>query len=90
MVQKTVTVQNVNGIHCRPSTHIYKEAVKYTSTLKAVSPSGGIANLKSMIEIITLALHCGDDVTVEAEGPDEAEALEAMCRSFQAIYDYQE
>ena len=88
MVQKTVTVKNVNGIHCRPSTHIYKEAVKFSSDLRAVSPSGAGASLKSMLEIITLALHCGDDVTVQADGADENEALEAMCSSFEAIYDY--
>ena len=87
MLQKKVEVVNVNGIHCRPSTHIYKKAVKYSSDLRAEG-NGGSANLKSMIEIITLALHCGDSVTISASGADEAEALQAMCESFVAVYDY--
>ena len=90
MVSKTVTVKNINGIQCRPSTHIYKEAVKYSSTLTSTAPAGNKAGLKSMIEIITLALRCGDEVIIEAHGPDEAEALEALCRCFEAEYDYPE
>lgn len=88
MVERTVTVQNINGIHCRPSTHIFKEAVKYSSSLTAYTTKGSKANLKSMIQIISLALHKGDSVTVEADGVDETEALNAMARVFQAIYDY--
>ena len=87
MVQNTVTVQNVNGIHCRPSTHIYKAAVKFSSILRGEGKDGA-ANLKSMIEIITLALHCGDDVTISADGDDEIEALKTMSAAFVAIYDY--
>lgn len=87
MPQKTVKVVNVNGIHCRPSSAIVKTAFKFKSVLKAESASG-TANLKSMIEIITLALHCGDDVTISAEGEDETEALEALVEAFVTHYDY--
>ena len=89
MVQKRVTVQNINGIHCRPSTHIYKAAVKFTADLKGEGKDGS-ANLKSMIEIITLALHCGEDVTISADGIDEVEALNAMVEAFVTHYDYAE
>jgi phosphocarrier protein HPr len=87
MVQKKVTVQNINGIHCRPSTHIYKAAVKFESDLQGEGADGS-ANLKSMIEIITLALHCGDDVMVSADGADEVEALAALTEAFVTHYDY--
>ena len=89
MVQKSVIVKNMNGIHCRPSTHIYKAAVKFSSVLKAEGASGS-ANLKSMIEIITLALHCGDSVSITAEGDDEEGALVALCAAFEEHYDYPE
>ncbi len=87
MQQKTVKVVNINGIHCRPSSAIVKAAFKFKSDLKAESASGS-ANLKSMIEIITLALHCGDDVTITAEGEDENEAIEALVEAFITHYDY--
>ena len=87
MQQKTVTVVNINGIHCRPSSAIVKVAMQFKSDLKAECASGN-ANLKSMIEIITLALHSGDEVTLSADGVDEGDALEAVCKAFVTHYDY--
>ena len=87
MQQNTVTVVNINGIHCRPSSAIVKEAMQYKSDLRAECASGS-ANLKSMIEIITLALHAGDEVTIVAEGEDEVAALEAVSEAFITHYDY--
>lgn len=87
MQQNIVTVVNINGIHCRPSSAIVKVAMKFTSSLKVESESGS-ANLKSMIEIITLAIHCGDSVTLTAEGDDELEAIGAISDAFTTHYDY--
>ena len=87
MQKKTVTVQNINGIHCRPSSAIVRAAMPFKSELRAECASGN-ANLKSMIEIITLALTQGADVTIITEGEDEVAALEMMCEKFTEIYDY--
>ena len=90
MLQKTVTVVNMNGIHCRPSSVIVKEAFKYSSTLGAESAIGAKANLKSMIEFITMALHKDAEVTISADGDDEAEALEKMAELFTTHFDFPE
>lgn len=87
MQQNTVTVVNINGIHCRPSSAIVRVAMKYGSSLRVESDNGS-ANLKSMIEIITLAIHCGDSVNLTAEGDDEVEAIEAISDAFTTHYDY--
>lgn len=87
MQERTVIVKNINGIHCRPSSAIVRVAMSFKSSITAKG-SGGAANVKSMIELITLALHCGDVVTVIAEGDDELEAVEAVATAFAAIYDY--
>ena len=87
MQERTITVKNVNGIHCRPSSAIVRVAMPFKSVMTAKG-SGGSANIKSMIEIITLALHCGDDVTVTADGEDEVAAIEAIATAFETIYDY--
>ena len=87
MQEKTVTVKNINGIHCRPSSAIVKVAMGFKSTMTAKG-GGGSANLKSMIEIITLAIHCGDEVTLVTDGEDEVEAIEALAKAFETIYDY--
>ena len=87
MQERTITVKNINGIHCRPSSAIVRAAMPYKSSMTAKG-SGGSANIKSMIEIITLALHCGDDVTVTADGEDELDAVETIAAAFETIYDY--
>jgi len=87
MQQKTVTVVNINGIHCRPSSAIVKVAMQYKSSMRAECENGS-ANLKSMIEIITLALHAGEEVTITTDGEDEAEALTALADAFTTHYDY--
>lgn len=87
MQREIVTVVNINGIHCRPSSAIVKAAMQFKSDLRAKCDSGD-ANVKSMIEIITLALHSGDDVTLSADGEDEVAALEAIVKAFTTHYDY--
>ena len=87
MPENTVVVANVNGIHCRPSSVIVREAMGFSSDLFAEG-NGTRANLKSMIEIITLALHQGDAVKLIAEGEDEVAALDRMCELFVEHFDY--
>lgn len=87
MLQKTVTVVNIHGIHCRPSSAIVKEAMGLKSDIK-VEAVNGSANVKSMIEIITLAIKPEEQVTITAEGEDEAEAVEKIATAFETVYDY--
>ena len=88
MEERTVTVKNINGIHCRPSSAIVRAAMPLKSAMTATSPSGSSANIKSMIEIITLALHSGDSVVLTADGEDEVDAIQIVADAFEAIYDY--
>jgi phosphocarrier protein HPr len=87
MPSQEVTVNNMNGIHCRPSSVIVRAAMAFKSDLRAECANGS-ANLKSMIEIITLALHAGDSATLFAEGSDADVALAEMVKCFTDIYDY--
>ena len=87
MLQKTVTVVNIHGIHCRPSSAIVRAAMPCKAELK-VEAANGTANLKSMIEIITLAIKPEEQVTITADGEDEAEAIEKISEAFTAVYDY--
>ena len=87
MVKETVIIHNINGIHCRPSSVIVKAATSFKSTLR-VSTAEGEANLKSMIEIITMAMHKGTKVTVFAEGSDEKAALKEMAMLLTKDFEY--
>lgn len=74
MITKECTVSNETGIHARPATTITKKvaALPATVTLEA---KGKVANAKSLIGILSLAITKGDVVKVTVEGDNE----EAIC-----------
>jgi len=67
MVRKKVKILNKYGLHTRPATALVNEA------------SNGVrANAKSILGILILAIEPGAEVIIEANGPDEKEAIEKI------------
>jgi phosphocarrier protein HPr len=81
------TVNNIHGIHCRPSSAIVKAAKEFDSELSIKSDQGD-AILSSILDLISLGLHQGAVITVCAEGSDEVAAAEKIVECVEAIYDY--
>lgn len=81
------TVNNIHGIHCRPSSAIVKAAKTFDSDITICSEEGD-ASLRSILDLISLGLHQGAIVTVQAEGSDEVAAAEKIAECVEAIYDY--
>ncbi len=77
MVKAQVQVVNKTGLHARPASNLAGLAKKYKSriTLFHDDKSG---DAKSIIRILTLDLNMGSQISVQAEGEDEQEALEAV------------
>ena len=82
MVEATATVQNAQGIHCRPSAVILKAAEEYAGDI-VVSNRNGEADLSSVLQLLGLGLCSGDRVNIRVSGPDE----EAMCRRFVELFE---
>ncbi|MFH1018095.1 MAG: HPr family phosphocarrier protein [Pseudomonadota bacterium] len=74
-----VTIVNEKGIHTRTATELVKLAQTFHSAIR-ISLDRITADAKSVIELLTLGAGKGQVVSVEAEGPDEAEALEKIVR----------
>ncbi len=74
MVKAEVQVVNKTGLHARPASNLAKLAKKYKSkiTLFHEDKSG---DAKSIIRILTLDLNMGSQISIQAEGEDEEEAL---------------
>ena len=89
MTEKTVTIKNKAGIHCRPSSAIMSAAEKYSSThdMQALSIRGN-SNLRSILDLLALGLQYGDTVTVKVNGPLEAEACETLSELFAREFDF--
>jgi len=72
-----IVIRNKIGLHARPAAQFVKMAEGFDSDIW-VSKDGVRVNGKSILSLLTLAAEEGSVVLLEADGPDEAEALEAL------------
>ena len=72
------TVDYPTGLHARPAAH-WVEVAKSCPARIQVRHGVQVADAKSLIGLLQLGLHCGDAVTISAEGDDEAGALARIC-----------
>lgn len=77
MISRTVTVPNRLGIHARPAALLVKTAAEFASDIEIVF-GGDRVNAKSIMGVMTLAAGKGSDLVLEADGPDEEEAVKAL------------
>ncbi|MDX1555315.1 MAG: HPr family phosphocarrier protein [Xanthomonadales bacterium] len=81
---KAVQTRIVNklGLHARAATQLVNCASAFASEVW-ISYGGRRVNGKSIMGVLTLAATVGSEVTVEADGPDEAVAVEAVVELIQ-------
>ena len=72
--ERETTVPNVLGLHVRPSAVLAETATKYKSKVEIVK-DGRTVNVKSSLDLLTLAAVQGSILTVRANGPDAEEAV---------------
>ena len=77
MQQREVEIINKLGLHARASAKLTQLAAKYQSDVQ-VSRNGRKVNAKSIMGVMMLAAGKGAKVVVEIDGPDEAEAMDAI------------
>lgn len=82
MKQETTTIKNRAGIHARPAALIVQTASQFESNIFLEKESEKI-NAKSIMGIITLGASYKTDIIISAEGPDEAEAVDAIISLFE-------
>ena len=78
MLRREVEIINKLGLHARASAKLTQLAAKYKSDVQ-MSRNGRKINAKSIMGVMMLAAGKGSTVTLEVDGPDEAEAMEALC-----------
>jgi phosphocarrier protein HPr len=77
MVTATLTILNSSGFHARPAGLFVVTASRFRSSIKVVSGKQ-TANGKSILSLMLLGATPGTEITIEARGEDEAEALNAL------------
>lgn len=78
MKTATATVSDPVGFHLRAAGRIVKLTKGFASEV-TIRYEGRVANAKSIMGLASLAAEFGTVVEVEANGPDEAAALAALC-----------
>jgi phosphocarrier protein len=76
-VEKTVSIVNRLGLHARAAAKLVTLAAKYQSTVQ-VRKDGREVSGKSIMGVMMLAAAQGSYITLVAQGPDAAEAVEAL------------
>ena len=77
MISREFRISNKLGLHARPSAQLTQVAGKFASEIY-IAKSGRRVNAKSIMGVMMLAAGPGSTVTVDAEGPDEGQAIDAI------------
>ena len=78
------TVDYPTGLHARPATHWVETARALPARIQ-VRHGDAVADAKNLIALLQLGLRCGDEVTISAEGDDEAGALAKICAAVTSL-----
>ena len=81
MVERIVTILNRAGMHARPAALLVKTASGFRSQIYIEKDSERI-NGKSIMGVITLGATFNTPLKLIADGPDEAQALDALEKLF--------
>ena len=77
MQQRDVEIVNKLGLHARPSARLTQLASSFKSEVH-MSRNGRRVNAKSIMGVMMLADAKGSTITLETDGDDEMEAIDAL------------
>ncbi|HKZ11841.1 MAG TPA: HPr family phosphocarrier protein [Rhodanobacteraceae bacterium] len=86
MLEREIVVSNKLGLHARASAKLVQLVQGFKSTIWLVG-EGREVNAKSIMGVMMLAAGIGTPLTLRAEGPDEAQALDAVAALFERKFD---
>ena len=79
MLQREVEIINKLGLHARASAKLTQVAGQFAADVW-LTRNGRRVNAKSIMGVMMLAASKGSTIVVETDGPDEAEAMNAVER----------
>ena len=82
MEQFKYVITDELGIHARPAGKLVQLAGSFICDLRMINAQGEESDLRFVFKLLSLGVRCGDQVTVLAEGVDEAKASAALLTFF--------
>lgn len=86
MTTQAFTIQNKLGIHARPAAQFVRTTSRYKSDV-SVEREGEVVDGKSIMGMMMLAVGYGMQIVVTADGPDEADMMEALKELIERKFD---
>lgn len=77
MPSRTVTLANPTGLHARPA-KVFSQAATQSGQQVRLTKGGTTVNARSVLSVLTLDCHNGDQVTIEVEGDDADTVLDTL------------
>ncbi len=79
MVSRSAAIRNPLGMHARAAARFVHTASAFDARV-LVSRGSRVMDGKSIMGVLLLAAARGSDITITADGTDEAAALDALCQ----------
>ncbi len=77
MIEKNMLILNETGLHARPASQLVTLMNGFKSNIKIIKGTK-VANAKSILNIMSMALSKGSEITIRVEGEDEEIAMESI------------
>lgn len=77
-ITRTLQIVNKKGLHARASRKLAELALAYDNTRISVRTESDEADARSLMDLMMLGAGIGDQVEVEARGPQAEEAMAAV------------
>lgn len=78
-ISRVITIQNEQGLHARPAEMFVRLAKQFESRIHLVRDDRRV-EATSIIDLLTLGAAKGTQLTLEADGPDCHEAVDALAK----------
>jgi phosphocarrier protein HPr len=85
MLSRTAVIENRLGFHLAAVTIVVKATIGFKSNI-TMSKGGRKCNARSVLDLLLLEAVQGTKLTIEADGEDEAEAMEALLKLFETKF----
>jgi phosphocarrier protein HPr len=82
MIAANVTIVNKLGLHARAASRLVNCASGFVADIEIARGTRSV-NAKSIMGVLTLAAAIGTELVLQADGPDEQQAVEALTTLFQ-------
>ena len=80
MRSQVVTLTNQTGLHARPA-KVFAQAAQASGHQVRLTKGDNTVNARSVLSVLTLDCHKGDEITIDVEGED----AEAVLRNLVAL-----